>query len=237
MSVPDLDRPDWKAPLGEAFERALRYLEGLPDRPVRSTASLAELRAALGGPLPDVSADPSEVITALATAAEPGIMPSSSGRYFGFVVGGSTPAAVAADWLTSAWDQNAGLYVLGPAASIVEEVAGAWLVELFGLPSRVSVGFVTGGQMANVTGLATARGVMLRRVGWDVEAAGLCGAPRLRVIAGQVVTARSTVRCVSSAWARRRLSRWTWTLRGGCVRRRCGVSWSRTMHQPSCVPR
>jgi glutamate/tyrosine decarboxylase-like PLP-dependent enzyme len=185
MSVPDLDRPDWKAPLGEAFDRALRYLEGLPDRPVRSTASFAELRAALGGPLPEESADPREVITTLATAAEPGIMPSSSGRYFGFVVGGSTPAAVAADWLTSVWDQNAGLYVLGPAASIVEEVAGAWLVELFDLPSKVSVGFVTGGQMANVTGLAAARGEMLRRVGLDVEAAGLCGAPRLRVIAGQ----------------------------------------------------
>jgi glutamate/tyrosine decarboxylase-like PLP-dependent enzyme len=180
----DLDRPDWKGPLGEAFERALCYLEGLPDRPVRSAASLAELRAALGGPLPEEPADPSEVITTLATAAEPGIMPSSSGRYFGFVVGGSTPAAVAADWLTSTWDQNAGLYVLGPAASIVEEVAGAWLVELFGLPAKVSVGFVTGGQMANVTGLAAARGEMLRRAGWDVEAAGLRGAPRLRVIAG-----------------------------------------------------
>jgi glutamate/tyrosine decarboxylase-like PLP-dependent enzyme len=181
----DLDRPDWKAPLGEAFDRALRYLEGLPDRSVNSTASLAELRAALGGPLPEESADPSEVITTLATAAEPGIMPSSSGRYFGFVVGGSTPAAVAADWLTSAWDQNAGLYVLGPAASIVEEVAGAWLVELFGLPATVSVGFVTGGQMANVTSLAAARGEMLRRAGCDVEAAGLRGAPPLRVIAGQ----------------------------------------------------
>jgi glutamate/tyrosine decarboxylase-like PLP-dependent enzyme len=181
----DLERPDWKAPLGEAFDRGLRYLESLPDRPVRSTASLAELRASLGGPLPEESADPSEVITTLATAAEPGIMPSSSGRYFGFVVGGSTPAAVAADWLTSVWDQNAGLYVLGPAASIVEEVAGAWLVELFGLPANVSVGFVTGGQMANVTGLAAARREMLRRLGWDVEAAGLFGAPRLRIIAGK----------------------------------------------------
>jgi glutamate/tyrosine decarboxylase-like PLP-dependent enzyme len=181
----DLERPDWKAPLGEAFDGGLRYLESLPDRPVRSTASLAELRASLGGPLPEESADPSEVITTLATAAEPGIMPSSSGRYFGFVVGGSTPAAVAADWLTSVWDQNAGLYVLGPAASIVEEVAGAWLVELFGLPANVSVGFVTGGQMANVTGLAAARREMLRRLGWDVEAAGLFGAPRLRIIAGK----------------------------------------------------
>jgi glutamate/tyrosine decarboxylase-like PLP-dependent enzyme len=161
------------------------YLEGLPDRPVRSTASLAELRATLGGPLPEEPAESREVIAALAAAAEPGVVPSSSGRFFGFVVGGATPAAVAADWLTSVWDQNAGLYVLGPAASVVEEVAGAWLAELLGLPRQVSVGFVTGAQLANTTGLAAARYEMLRRVGWDTEVAGLCGAPRLQVIAGQ----------------------------------------------------
>jgi glutamate/tyrosine decarboxylase-like PLP-dependent enzyme len=185
MSAFTVDATDWKAPLGEAFDRALMYLEGLPDRPVRSTASLAELRATLGGPLPEESAESREVIAALATAAEPGVLPSSSGRFFGFVVGGATPAAVAADWLTSVWDQNAGLYVLGPAASVVEEVAGAWLADLLGLPKQVSVGFVTGAQLANTTGLAAARYEMLRRVGWDTEVAGLCGAPRLRVIAGQ----------------------------------------------------
>jgi glutamate/tyrosine decarboxylase-like PLP-dependent enzyme len=185
MSAITVDAPDWKAPLGEAFDRALMYLEGLPDRPVRSTASLAELRATLGGPLPEESAESREVIAALATAAEPGVLPSSSGRFFGFVVGGATPAAVAADWLTSVWDQNAGLYVLGPAASVVEEVSGAWLAELLGLPKQVSVGFVTGAQLANTTGLAAARHEMLRRVGWNPEVGGLCGAPRLRVIAGQ----------------------------------------------------
>jgi glutamate/tyrosine decarboxylase-like PLP-dependent enzyme len=183
--VADVGRPDWKGPLGEAFDRALGYLEGLPDRPVRITASLAELRTSLGGPIPEGPADPREVIAELATAAEPGLLPSSSGRFFGFVIGGATPAAVAADWLTSVWDQNAGLYVVGPAASVVEEVAGAWLAELFGLPQQVSVGFVTGGQMANVTGLAAARCEMLRRAGRDLEEAGLFGAPRLRVIAGQ----------------------------------------------------
>ena len=185
MSVLAIDPPDWKAALGEAFDRALMYLEGLPDRPVRSAASLAELRASLGGPLPEESAESREVIAALATASEPGVLPSSSGRFFGFVVGGATPAAVAADWLTSVWDQNAGLYVLGPAASVVEEVAGAWLAELLELPKQVSVGFVTGAQLANTTALAAARYEMLRRVGWDAERDGLCGAPRLRVIAGQ----------------------------------------------------
>jgi glutamate/tyrosine decarboxylase-like PLP-dependent enzyme len=129
--------------------------------------------------------DPREVVAELATAAEPGVVATAGGRYFGFVVGGATPAALAADWLTSAWDQNAALYVLGPAASVVEEVAGAWLAELLGLPAGVSVGLVTGGQMANFTGLAIALRELLDRAGWDVESDGLWGAPRVRVLAGQ----------------------------------------------------
>jgi glutamate/tyrosine decarboxylase-like PLP-dependent enzyme len=176
--------PDWKGPLGEAFEQAVAYLESLPERPVGSRADLDELRAALGGPLPEEPQDPREVVAALATAAEPGLMASGSGRFFGFVIGGATPAALAADWLTSTWDQNAGLHILGPAVSVAEEQAGRWLAELFGLPAGVSVGFVTGGQMANFTALAAARHEMLRRAGWDVETAGLPGAPPLRVLAG-----------------------------------------------------
>jgi len=177
--------PDWKRPLGEAFDQALAYLEGLPARPVAGRVGLAELRATLGGPLPERPLDPREVVAELARAAEPGVVASSSGRYFGFVVGGATPAALAADWLTSTWDQNAGLYVLGPAASVVEEVAGAWLAELLGLPAGVSVGLVTGGQMANFTGLAIALREQLARAGWDLPSAGLWGAPRVRVLAGQ----------------------------------------------------
>jgi glutamate/tyrosine decarboxylase-like PLP-dependent enzyme len=180
-----MEEPDWKGSLGEAFDHALAYLEGLPDRPVTSRASLAEMRAALGGPLPEQPLEPGEVIASLATAAEPGVVASSSGRFFGFVIGGATPAALAADWLTSVWDQNAGLYILGPAASVVEEVAGGWLAELLGLPAGVSVGFVTGAQMANFSALAIALHEVLRRAGWDVESAGLWGAPRLRVLAGQ----------------------------------------------------
>jgi len=180
-----VNEPDWKRPLGEAFDQALAYLEGLPGRPVPGRAGLAELRAALGGPLPERPLDPREVVAELATAAEPGVVATAGGRYFGFVVGGATPAALAADWLTSAWDQNAALYVLGPAASVVEEVAGAWLAELLGLPAGVSVGLVTGGQMANFTGLAIALRELLDRAGWDVESDGLWGAPRVRVLAGQ----------------------------------------------------
>ena len=180
-----MEAPDWKRPLGEAFDHALAYLEGLPARPVTSRASLAEMRAALGGPLPERPLEAREVVAALATAAEPGVVASSSGRFFGFVIGGATPAALAADWLTAAWDQNAGLHVLGPAAAVVEEVAGGWLAELLGLPAGVSVGFVTGAQMANFTALAVAVREVLGRVGWDVQANGLWGAPRLRVLVGQ----------------------------------------------------
>jgi glutamate/tyrosine decarboxylase-like PLP-dependent enzyme len=180
-----VEQPDWKGPLSEALERALGYLEGLPERPVGGQARRSELHAGLGGPLPEAPGDPREVIAALATAAEPGLLASPSGRFFGFVVGGTMPAALAADWLTSSWDQNAGLFVLGPAASVVEEVVGGWLVELLGLPADVSYGFVTGVQMANFTGLAAARNEVLRRAGWDVEASGLVGAPPVRVLAGE----------------------------------------------------
>jgi glutamate/tyrosine decarboxylase-like PLP-dependent enzyme len=180
-----VDEPDWKGPLGEAFGSALEYLEGLPARPVGSSASVEELRVALGGPLPEAPSEPREVIAALAAAAEPGLVATPSGRFFGFVIGGAAPAALAADWLTAAWDQNAGLSVLGPAAAVTEQVAGGWLAELLGLPAEVSVGFVTGVQQANFTALAAARHETLRRVGWNVEADGLAGAPRVRVLAGQ----------------------------------------------------
>jgi glutamate/tyrosine decarboxylase-like PLP-dependent enzyme len=179
-----VEAPDWAAVLGQAYDSALDYLTGLPTRAVGSSASRPAMRSALGGPLPEAPEDPRKVIAALAEAADPGLVATPSGRFFGFVIGGANPAALAADWLTAAWDQNAGLFVLGPAAAVVEEVAGAWLAELFGLPAEVSVGFVTGGQMANFTALASARHELLRRAGWDVEADGLAGAPRVRVLAG-----------------------------------------------------
>jgi glutamate/tyrosine decarboxylase-like PLP-dependent enzyme len=143
-----------------------------------------ELRSSLGGPLPEVPVDPREVIADLAAAADPGLVASPSGRYFGFVIGGSLPVAVAADWLTSVWDQNAGLYVCGPSAAVAEEVAGAWTAELLGLPDGVSFGFVTGCQMAHVTALAAARHAVFARVGWDVNERGLIGAPAVRVVVG-----------------------------------------------------
>src|SRR6059036_1018875 len=166
--------------LARAHDLARAFLEGVPERFVGPRATPTSLRAALGGALPDLGADPADVIDALAGGAEPGMVASAGPRYFGFVIGGSLPVAVAADWLTSAWDQNAGLYAASPAAAVVEAVTAAWLTRLFGLPRGTSVGFVTGAQMANFTGLAAARHEVLRRVGWDVEHDGLIGAPRIR---------------------------------------------------------
>jgi glutamate/tyrosine decarboxylase-like PLP-dependent enzyme len=170
--------------LEETAGLAADYLEGIPQRRVGWSAGVDELRSSLGGPLPEVPVDPREVIADLAAAADPGLVASPSGRYFGFVIGGSLPVAVAADWLTSVWDQNAGLYVCGPSAAVAEEVAGAWTAELLGLPDGVSFGFVTGCQMAHVTALAAARHAVFARVGWDVNERGLIGAPAVRVVVG-----------------------------------------------------
>ena len=176
-SATHADDPDARTPdvLRRAAERAIDYRSSLPDRRVGATPGLAvdDLRQALGGPLPRHGTDPLTVIDDLADGVEPGLVAMSGPRYFGFVIGGSHPAALAADWLTSAWDQNAVLYLASPAAAVVEEVAAAWLVELLGLPADTSVGFTTSATLANFAGLAAARHAVLRRVGWDVEEDGL----------------------------------------------------------------
>jgi len=177
-----VNRDDPAPLLRRAAELATAFLRSLPERPVRVDEDIAGLRAALCGPLPEQGEDPITVIEALARDAEPGIVATAGPRYFGFVIGGGIPAAVAADWLTSAWDQNAALYVAGPAASVVEEAVGAWLIDLFGLPQASSYGLVTGGQMANFTCLAAARHAVLARDGWNVESDGLFGAPQIEVV-------------------------------------------------------
>jgi glutamate/tyrosine decarboxylase-like PLP-dependent enzyme len=171
--------------LEQTTAHAADFLEGLSDRHVGGSPNLDELRAHLGGPLPEGRTDAGEVVAQLADAADPGLVAMAGGRYFGFVIGGTVPAALAADWLTSAWDQNAGLYVGGASAAVVEEVAGGWLAELLRLPASVSFGFVTGCQMAHVTALAAARHAVLERVGWDVNERGLIGAPAVHVVAGE----------------------------------------------------
>jgi glutamate/tyrosine decarboxylase-like PLP-dependent enzyme len=170
--------------LQETASAAADFLEGLADRRVGAEATLSQLRASLDLDLGDEPVDPSVVIRELRASSDPGLVATGSGRYFGFVIGGVLPAALAADWLTSTWDQNAGLYAAGPAAAVVEEAAGRWLKQLLGLPTDASFAFVTGCQMAHFTALAAARFHVLERAGWDVEEQGLAGAPPIRVVVG-----------------------------------------------------
>jgi glutamate/tyrosine decarboxylase-like PLP-dependent enzyme len=171
--------------LHAAADYAADFLESLDQRPIRHEAAVSELYDALGGPLPEEELGARAVLASLVEEAEPGLVGIPSGRYFGFVVGGGLPAALAADWLTSAWDQNAGGYVLGASAAVVEEVARGWLTELLGLSPDVSVGYVTGCQMAHVTALAAARHQVLGQAGWDIAQNGLAGSPPIRVVVGE----------------------------------------------------
>jgi glutamate/tyrosine decarboxylase-like PLP-dependent enzyme len=169
--------------LARAFQHATQYLDSLETRPVTPTASTQALRARLSRPLQDKGVPPEQVIDELVADADPGILGSQGGRHHAWVIGGGLPGAMAADWMTTIWDQNAGIAACGPAASVVEEIAEAWLVELFDLPKGTSIGFVTGAQMAHVTCLAAARHSLLQARGWDVGRQGLFGAPPIRVLA------------------------------------------------------
>ncbi len=171
--------------LARAAELAGAWLGSLRDRPVGIPMGPAGLRERLGEPLGDMGQDPADLIAHLAGALEPGLVATAGPRYFGFVTGGALPAALAADWLVSAFDQNAALYVMSPAAAVVEEITAGWLLDLLGLPPQAAVGFVTGGQMANFSCLAAARHALLAAAGWDVEADGLQGAPELTVVVGE----------------------------------------------------
>src|SRR5215470_16670814 len=175
------------APLDRALTHARTWFGSLGRRPVRPTASLEALQSSFGGELPEQGEDPAAVLDLLARAGEPGLMATAGPRFFGFVIGGSQPVALAADWLTSAWDQNVGLYVASPTVAVLEETAGRWLNDLFGLPRDGGVGFVTGGQMANFTGLCAARHALLAHAGWDVSDRGLFGAPEIHVVVGEEV--------------------------------------------------
>ena len=171
--------------LERVLEEATAFLDGLPDRRVAARTDVDGVAAALRRPLPDEGVAPLEAVEELIAGAEPGILAIPSGRFFGWVMGGVLPATLAADWLTSTWDQNAGLLVSSPAAAGAEWVASEWLLDLLGLPPTSAVGFVTGAMMANFTCLAAARHEVLRRVSWDVERDGLQGAPEVTVVVGE----------------------------------------------------
>jgi len=170
--------------LDHAARHANRWLDSLAARPVPARAAAAEVIKELGTELPAGPTAATEVIDLLAGACEPGLTAMPSGRFYGMVIGGTHPAALAADWLVSAWDQNAVLRAVSPAHAAVEDVTSAWLLDLLGLPETSGVGFVTGATMSNFTCLAAARDAVLKAHGWDVAENGLSGGPRVRVLVG-----------------------------------------------------
>ena len=173
--------------LAETADRAARYVTGIANRQVVPLpADVARLEA-LGGPLPQSPSDPSEVLALLDDIGSPATVATAGGRYFGFVIGGSLPAALVANWLAGAWDQNAAMQVMSPVAAKLEEIVLEWMVDLLGLPSGSGAGFVTGTTMANFSALAAARTALLKRAGWDVEEDGLFGAPPIHVVVGDEV--------------------------------------------------
>jgi glutamate/tyrosine decarboxylase-like PLP-dependent enzyme len=175
------------AALDRAVTHARRWLESVPARRVPATGTADDAVARLGVDLPASGEPGAALVDRLAAAVEPGLMANASGRFFGWVMGSALPAALAADWLVTAWDQNAGMRDATPGVVAAEEVAAGWLLQLLGLPAHGAVGFTTGATMANFTGLAAARGSVLAQAGWDVEAEGLSGAPRVRVLVGAEV--------------------------------------------------
>jgi glutamate/tyrosine decarboxylase-like PLP-dependent enzyme len=177
-SIPDLEV------LARAAREAISYRQSVATAGEAHTLSYARMLEAFAGPTPEHGDDASTIIDDLIARATPGIRPQTGPRFFGWVIGGSHPTGVAADWLTAAWGQNAGNLVAAPAASAVEAVAAGWLLDLLGLPPDASVGMVTGATVANFVCLAAARSEVLRRVGWDVEADGLFGAPPVSVLIG-----------------------------------------------------
>jgi glutamate/tyrosine decarboxylase-like PLP-dependent enzyme len=173
--------------LKAAAERSIRYLEGLGTQDVAPSPEAINHVSQLDEALPDHPTDPETVLGLLDDIGSPATVTTAGGRYFGFVIGGSLPATLAANWLAGAWDQNAGLDVSSPVAAALEQVALRWLLDVLSLPAEAGGGFVTGATMANFTALAAARHAILQKLGWNVEAQGLFGAPPVTVVVGEEV--------------------------------------------------
>jgi len=170
--------------LQDAAARSVRYLEGLPTRAVAPAPGAVEALVAFDGPLPAGPTDDRETLRLLDDVGSPATMAMAGPRFFGFVIGGSLPITLAANWLAGAWDQNAALHRPTPGVAQLERIALRWLLDALRLPADCTGAFVTGATVANLGGLAAARHVVLARTGWNVEADGLFGAPPITVIVG-----------------------------------------------------
>jgi len=183
--MPPAAEDSYREALTRAEGHVLEWLGSVNSRRVGPTATVEQLTDAFGGPLQDGPIDPGDVIDELARTAEPGLMAMPSGKFFGWVIGGTLPAALGADWMVSAWDQNAAMRLATPATAAAEEVAGQWLLELLQLPATSAVGFTTGGTAANFVGLAAGRQFVLDQAGWDLDANGMSGSPKITVLVGE----------------------------------------------------
>jgi glutamate/tyrosine decarboxylase-like PLP-dependent enzyme len=173
--------------LAETAARATRYVTGINQRPVTSRPEDVARLEELGSPLPEHPSDPAKVLALLDDVGSPATVATTGGRYFGFVIGGTLPAALSANWLAGAWDQNAAMQIMSPATAKIEEIVMTWMADLLSLPPNCGMGFVTGTTMANFSALAAARTTLLKRAGWDVEQDGLFGAPPITVVVGEEV--------------------------------------------------
>lgn len=171
--------------LEDSAQRAIHYLEGLETRAVAPSPAAVAVVDRLAGPLPLHASDPRDTLALLDEIGSPASVAMAGPRFFGFVIGGSLPVALAANWLATAWDQNTALHAVTPALAVMEQTALRWLVDLFGLPAGSGGAFVTGATVANFTALAAARHTVLQRAGWDVEADGMFGAPPVTVIVSE----------------------------------------------------
>jgi glutamate/tyrosine decarboxylase-like PLP-dependent enzyme len=193
--------------LDDAARRAQRYLDSLEERSVVPSPQEISRLVELEGPLPDGPGDAAATLALLDEIGSPATVASAGGRYFGFVTGGSLPVTVAVNWLAAAWDQNSGLTVMSPVTAAVEQIALPWLIDIFGLPPTCSGAFVTGATMANFTGIVAARHALLAKVGWDVEAQGLFGAPPVHVVVGDEVHASLLKALGLAGFGRQRVTR------------------------------
>lgn len=186
-TVPSVSDPRLRDLLSDTHVRAARYLEGLDARGVSPSPAAIAALTRFDTSLPEHPSDPAKVLALLDEIGSPATLATAGPRFFGFVIGGALPAALAASWLVSAWDQNSALHNVTPGTATIERVALDWLIDVLRLPSGVAGAFVTGATIANFTALAAARGAVLRRAGWDVEADGLFGAPEITVVVGEEV--------------------------------------------------